>query len=110
MKDLPEPPKPWTPKPEHWFYRHEHTGDSRPEICKTLSAMWLTLHDRMRLPLPTAPREFGIVELAMFARLHRHFGEATMSVWRSACNHVKADENPEEAFKNLLAAKGLEDE
>lgn len=111
MKDLPPNPPVWKPPAERWFDRHECTGDSRVETGRTLTAMWLTLHDRMRLPLPTKTRTFTAIELAMLSSLTKRLGaDMVMTMWRSACNHVKRDEEPDKAFLNLLKARGIKDE
>lgn len=112
MKDLPPDPPVWTPPPERWFDRHEHNpADMTPAaLTRTLSAMWMTLHDRMRIPLPTKARNFTVTDFEMLRKLISKLGTATMLTWRMACNYAKKDETPEEAFRNLLAAKGLYDE
>lgn len=132
MKELPQPPPVYEPPPEMWFARHQHARISKlvqdPEgsdddkgatevpdlspaaIAKTLMAMWLTLHDRMRLPLPTAQRKFNVAEIEMFKKLEKKLGPTLMDVWRTACVYVPKNELPEDAFKNLLAGKGLSDE
>ena len=113
MKDLPPDPPIYTPPPERWFDRHEHKpGDtSRIALTTTLSAMWLTLHDRMRLPLPSNQRTFSVIDITMAESFIKRIGaDMTMSMWRSACNYVDRQESPEIAFRNLLAAKGVNDE
>lgn len=110
MKPLPQDPPVYEPPPERWFDRHEHQGKEMSATTKTLSAMWLTLHDRMRLPLPTAPRKFSLVEHEQLAKLAEKFGPSVMTAWRIGCNYIEKGEQPETAFKNLLAAKGLRDE
>ena len=132
MKELPQDPPVYTFPPELWFAKHQHARISKlaqdPEgtagdesvieepdlspaaIAKTMMAMWLTLHDRMRLPLPTAQRKFTVGEIEMFKKLEKKLGPTLMDVWRTACIYVSKDELPEDAFKNLLAAKGLTNE
>ena len=113
MKDLPPDPPVYVPSSERWFERHEHDPKDNPVTgrARTLSAMWLTLHDRMRLPLPKKSRQLGVVEIEMLKSYVERVGaDMAMTLWRSACNHVKRDENPETAFMNLLKAKGVKDE
>jgi len=112
MKDLPPDPPVWTPPPERWFDRHEHNPEdmTSASLARTLSAMWMTLHDRMRLPLPTKPRNFTTVENEMARKLIAKLGPSMMLTWRMACNYANKDETPEEEFRNLLAAKGIHDE
>lgn len=111
MKELPPDPPVYTPPAERWFERYECTGTTRQEMCQALSAMWLTLHDRMRLPLPVKPRLFTVVETAMAASLFTRKGPgAVMAAWRSACDRAPKDEKPETVFLNLLSMKGVKDE
>lgn len=109
MKDLPPDPPVYTPPPERWFDQHRHSGDGIADKTKTLNAMWLTLHDRMCLPLPKKAKTFSPMEREGFDKLSKRLGDSLMDVWRIACVYIK-DEEPEVAFKNLLAAKGLGDE
>lgn len=112
MKDLPEDPPVWTPPPERWFDRHEACAADAPllELTKTLSAMWLTLHDRMRLPLPTAAHKFTMPDQEMLRKLIAKHGPATMLIWRAACDRVPTEVAPEKLFRDILAVKGLYDE
>lgn len=116
MKDLPEDPPIYTSPPERWFDRHRPatSADGRPDLTnvaltKTLNAMWLILHDSVRLPLPTAERKFSAVEQEMLRKLLVKMGVEVIDIWRAACIYCRGEE-PEVAFKNLLAAKGLYDQ
>lgn len=115
MKELPSDPPVYTPPPERWFDRHEHaTLSGMPDmtpaaLTNTLNAMWLTLHDRRREPVP-ASHKFGVAEREMLTKLIGKFGDSLMSAWRTACNYTGDCEDTDKAFHNLLSAKGLDNE
>ena len=111
MKPLPPDPPVYELPAARWFERHEHEGSGIVSAVRTLTAMLLTLHDRMRLPAPAAERKFPLTEQEQLARLVDKFGrESVMTVWRDACGNIEKGETPEAAFKGLLAGKGLKDE
>ena len=81
-------------------------------LIRTLMAMWLLLHDHRRspLPLPTKERKFTNAELEMARKLVLRLGTGTMTTWRMCCVHVRPEDDVQDAFLKLLAAKGLCDE
>lgn len=110
MKELPQDPPVWTPPPERWFDRYHHeAGGNFGLTARTLSAMWLTVHDRKGMPLPTKPKTFGPTEQEMLAKLTSLYGARTMDVFRAACNRIEKRESMEDAFRRLLSGKGLEE-
>ena len=71
--------------------------------------MWLTLLDRRREVAPPT-HKFTLADREMLCKLIDRFGDSLMTVWRMACNYTGDCEDAEKAFRNLLSAKGLDNE
>ena len=101
MKELPPDPMPWTPPAERWYDRHEHTAET--SVDRTLTAMRLTVYDRLGIacgPFKSTPA----LREAFTQALRRH-PEDMMSVWRDLCSGIRKpvhDGNAEAVFCFLM--------
>jgi len=103
MKPLPPDPPIYVPPPERWFDQHRHSGDSLPAVTKTLMAMWLMVHDRLGLPLPTKNKSFGAADREGLDRAIKTFGDDLMFEFSNRCNRIERDGiDAETAFRKIM--------
>ena len=94
MKPLPQNPEPYLRPKERWFenYTHPTDDDGKPVIStmvmsKTLTAMWLMLHDRTRKPLPKKTLVVNISDREWLMEMLNKESDI-MEYWGEQCNNV----------------------
>ena len=94
MKPLPKNPEPYLRPKERWFenYTHPLDDDGKPIIStivlsRTLTAMWLMLHDRTRNPLPTKAIIVNISDRENLIKMLKRESDF-MQYWGDKCNNV----------------------
>ena len=102
MKELPPDPKPWTPPPERWYDRHQHSAGVH--ATRTIIAMRLTVFDRLGIVRPgTFTISSALQEL--FDRCLQRHGDGIMTVWRERCSGLTplSTDDGDQLFPKMLA-------
>lgn len=108
MKELPPDPKPWTPPPERWYDRHEHTATT--PASRTIMAMRMTVFDRLGFTTVAATYTISPAVVSLFEQCLLRHPDNLMETWRIMCAVLSPhhDANGEQLFLTALGrmAKG----
>ena len=111
MKTLPPNPEPYKRPKERWFEIHKHPMNENGKcdlglsaLTRTLTAMWLMLHDRTFRELPKKAKIQSASEKDSLCAMLKHEGDV-MLYWGNLCNKVDPDEPIEKSWQKLHNVK-----